>query len=362
MIHHDAWTGNFSLQAFKIRTAWGLELFFAISGFLICSRILGEEEKFATFKIASFYIRRFFRIQPAACAYLGVVGLLMVGGVVMESPKFWIGALFGYQNFLYNSHVSARENIRTLLTGHFWTLAVEEHFYILISATLFFFKRRRILVLASLWFSSVILNRLLVNVCHIDLASRFRMTNVVLPYLLFAALAAALLQNKKNLETVKAYLSPWITVLITVLLVSLRTVNQPSGLFTTDTLDRSEKYIFYCFTLWIVSTVTHPRSLSTRFLENRAIRYVGRLSYSLYLWHVLFFLPARPEMGITWHPLVIMSSFPLRYLFTLIAALVSYYVVERPMIRIGHRLADRFQLRSSSVSPQNALILKQGPT
>jgi peptidoglycan/LPS O-acetylase OafA/YrhL len=54
----------------------GVELFFAISGLLICSRLLDEESRAGQINVNGFYLRRFFRILPAAIFYLLVIAIL----------------------------------------------------------------------------------------------------------------------------------------------------------------------------------------------------------------------------------------------------------------------------------------------
>src|SRR6202012_100826 len=63
-------------------------LFFAISGFLICTRILEEEHLLGRLNIRGFYIRRLFRIQPAAIFYLLAVALIVLIGWVPQAWKY----------------------------------------------------------------------------------------------------------------------------------------------------------------------------------------------------------------------------------------------------------------------------------
>lgn len=97
--------------------------------------------------------------------------------------------------------------------------------------------------------------------------------------------------------------------------------------------------LFYGSALLVVAVMLNPRSLSTRFLELPPIRFAGRLSYSIYLWHILFFIPI--YLGDLVHSPVLtaLSARPWKYVATAITALLSYYLIEKPLIRIGHRLA-----------------------
>jgi len=72
-----------------------------------------------------------------------------------------------------------------------------------------------------------------------------------------------------------------------------------------------------------------------RLLEMRALRWVGRMSYSFYLWQTPFFGPGTPT-GVA-----VLQTFPWNVCAAFGAAAVSYYAIERPMIRIGHRLTAR---------------------
>jgi peptidoglycan/LPS O-acetylase OafA/YrhL len=70
----------------------------------------------------------------------------------------------------------------------------------------------------------------------------------------------------------------------------------------------------------------HPQSLIGSILETRLLRWIGRLSYSLYLWQQLFLGSG-------------MKMWPWKLAACLVAATASYYLVERPALRLGHRFA-----------------------
>jgi peptidoglycan/LPS O-acetylase OafA/YrhL len=79
----------------------GVEMFFALSGILICSRLLKEETKLGAISLRSFYTRRLFRIQPAALSYLAILSLVMLwqGRFAAEWGNLAGGALM-VRNFL----------------------------------------------------------------------------------------------------------------------------------------------------------------------------------------------------------------------------------------------------------------------
>jgi peptidoglycan/LPS O-acetylase OafA/YrhL len=83
----------------------------------------------------------------------------------------------------------------------------------------------------------------------------------------------------------------------------------------------------------VTSTVVDSGGLAARCLELRVFRWIGRLSYSLYLWQQFFLVPEART------PFVVLQRFPLNLVVLFGIAGVSYRFIERPMIRLGHKLA-----------------------
>ena len=340
MTHDLPWSiGRCSNAAFKGFGGYGVYLFFAISGILICTRILEEESLIGRFHLKSFYIRRILRIQPASFIYLAVIALLLLAGAVHESWHYWRGALLFYGNFLYRLSDGSGTGA---FTGHFWTLSVEEHFYILLSLLLFFFRRHRIKIFASLilltWIVQIVAHRQ--GFYSYDVSSR--RTYWVILYLLTPALLALLLRRSNIRSLAVRFLTPWVAYLTTLALMLADRIRVPHPgikFWSLDILGAQCDYLFFGFSLWVIATMLHPKSLSTRFLELPPVRFVGRLSYSLYLWHVLFFVPVFANVRITSAPLLFLSERPWKYLASFAAATLSYYFIEKPFIRLGHRLA-----------------------
>jgi peptidoglycan/LPS O-acetylase OafA/YrhL len=101
--------------------AMGVSVFFALSGFLITRRLMDERR----IDLKDFYRRRAFRILPPIVVYLAVVAVLGLGlRVIPMDRSQLLASLFFYRNYL-TPPVS-----QGWYTGHFWSLAVEEHFYL----------------------------------------------------------------------------------------------------------------------------------------------------------------------------------------------------------------------------------------
>jgi peptidoglycan/LPS O-acetylase OafA/YrhL len=89
--------------------------------------------------------------------------------------------------------------------------------------------------------------------------------------------------------------------------------------------------------LLVVSTVIQPKSVLGRLLEWQPLRWMGTISFSLYLWQELF-LPGptaeRARGGFRY-----LQQFPMDLLAILVCACLSRYLIEIPMTRLGHRIS-----------------------
>ena len=111
----------------------GVRVFFIISGFLITYLLLGEHEKNGRIDLGGFYARRALRILPVCAAYLAVVGLFQLFTAFHQPLISWLAALTFTVNFLPRGH----------MTGHLWSLSVEEQFYLLWPLALIWLLRRK---------------------------------------------------------------------------------------------------------------------------------------------------------------------------------------------------------------------------
>ncbi len=346
LLTHDLpWSiAGHSNAAWKGLGGWGVQLFFAISGVLICWRLLEEEERAGKIHLGSFYLRRLFRIQPAAFCYLTTVALLFFFGVVATDWHLWFAAALSYINFTVTAVTPPGT---AAFLGHFWTLAVEEHFYILLSLFLVTFHRRRILLLTL--FIAVLLAAQEFGADHGEFLGELsiRRTYWIIQFLLVPALFALLVRIPRIHSLASRFFKPWLATLATLLMMLGHQWSEKAEVLTQgwasfsiiNFLVVNQKYLFYGFAFLVVAVMLNPRSFSTRFLELSPLRFFGRLSYSIYLWHILFFIPV--YLGDLVHSpvLIALSARPWKYVATAITALLSYYLVEKPLIRFGHRIA-----------------------
>lgn len=358
-----AWSGK--LVMLRDYGFLGVDVFFALSGLLICTRLLEEEKAFGRISLANFYWRRLFRITPAAMAYLLVVALLTLLSVLpADWPAWWSAVLF-WRNYFT---CLVRDTGANRFTGHFWSLAVEEHFYFLLPSVLFFFRRKRLLVLGLLTAACFFWVGLYLHATPVSQRSIYwwRRSDLRLVSLLFPAWLALLYARRGAFAS---WVGRWLRLefLLPVALLVCGALYARKHLHHTHVAppltaqsDSSENPVDLhrsaprggpatlleqlaaplLFPLLILSTMTHAQSSWCRWLEWQPLRYIGRLSYSLYLWQQLFWVQY-PR----WGPL------PLRLALVCAAAAASFYWIERPLIRFGHHLAPPATPGHGDVAP-----------
>ncbi len=305
----------------------GVELFFAISGLLICSRLLDEESRAGRISVRRFYLRRVFRILPAAIFYLLAIAILGALHVIPVFPSDWFASLFFFRNyamlFAYLNHSPLPLH---WYTGHFWSLSMEEHFYLVLPAVLVFFRRTRRWLLAGMAASVAAWRMVLTHVIHRNYQFNFR-TDTHVDALLIPALFALALFPMTRSVSARKYIPAWSFPLFAATELFLLNAHVPC-FFTLQAI---------VLPLLILSTALHPNTVQGRILETKPLRWIGWISFSLYLWQQLFF-----GVNFAGSPpgLALLRKPPINLLALLLCAAFSYYVIEKPFIRLGHKLAS----------------------
>ena len=311
----------------------GVEVFFGISGLLICSKLLEEESRCGQISVKGFYVRRFFRILPAALFYLLVVAILGAFQVIPLLTIDWFGSLFFFRNYLmlleYLQHSPLAMH---WYTGHFWSLSMEEHFYLVLPAILVSFKRVRLWVLGGLALAVALWRSVLAHLMHSNYQLTFRTDTHVDALLIPAMIALALYPFMRN-KAAKRYIPAWSFPVFIGMQILLLTAKIPFSWTLRAVL----------IPLLILSTALHPNAIPGSILESKPVRWIGWISYSLYLWQQLFFganfVGSPPGIAA-------LREWPINLVALMVCATFSYYIVEKPFVRLGHQLASVRAARS----------------
>ena len=323
--HSGKWV-NFFLQIFGNSDA-GVLIFFVISGFLITTLLLQEFEKTGSIRLSNFYLRRSFRIFPAFYCYMGVVFFLwMAGNIHLTWPIFGTAAMFlrNYGSLFIHSSPTG-----DWFVGHTWTLAVEEQFYWLWPICLIAVKPRRAILIAAVLIALAPVLR--TSEYFIFKAGREQIPILLhtrMDSLMTGALAALLYKNKRFqglLNLLYKKKAPLFSALF-IFGLSPLIAGHFHGIYLLPVGWTLENFATVIILLWAID---YSRSRIGICLNSRLLVHVGVISYSLYLWQQLFLTNLSP------FPL---AKFPLNIILAIIAAEISYFVIERPILIWRRRL------------------------
>jgi peptidoglycan/LPS O-acetylase OafA/YrhL len=299
----------------------GVEIFFILSGYLITGKLLEDDS------LPRFYTRRAFRILPILLAYLFVVSVL--GFVLHRIPllrsEVISSALFVRNYFVYLTATSTGVG---WFTGHLWSLAIEEQFYLIWPLVLLSVGKgtpRRQALAVTLLFGFWTAIYILVHVARLFHLGGWAW----IPHLNYAGLVVGCLlriafSDVRAVETINKIFTGRSALVVTILFVYIAMLHAGSTLL--DPL--------FCG-LAVCATLVEPNAWVGRMLELPFLRWIGRLSYSLYIWQQLFL-----AFGETLRPFGFFSQFPINFASLLCVSCLSYYLLERPMMRLGHELTS----------------------
>lgn len=306
----------------------GVRTFFVLSGFLITTLLLRELERNNRISLWGFYVRRAFRIFPAFYTYLFVVGVLALIGPL---------ELFKHDLLAAASYTTNFHTERSWWTGHLWSLAVEEQFYVVWPLALVVLGLFR-----AWWFAlAAIIAAPLLRVAlwygmpaHRDLADQaFPCVFDALAAGCMLAFLAPQLANSQRAARLFDSRWFWLVPAIGVLALLARNPLIRYGVAMTVANLVIAAVVLRC--------VARPQSRVTRVLERRGFVWLGGLSYSLYLWQQLF---------LNRHSALWPHQFPINIGLALLAACGCHYLIEKPLLRF----ADRWR-QAPAVAPLNVL-------
>jgi peptidoglycan/LPS O-acetylase OafA/YrhL len=338
----------------------GVLIFFVISGFLITRQMIAEIERTGRLGIRAFYLRRVFRLAPALLAYIAMFTVVLGALGAVISPTQILSGVFYFANY-YTIFVGFPPHNPIPIT---WSLSVEEHFYIVFPFLMIAFRRNpgRILPLLVSLVVAVLCWRLYLFT-HCDSGGawlagqlgcgrtrdfRTHGTDVIFDTILYGSIAALLLHYHE------AACRRWLlrrAVVIGAGLALLATLAYRDVLFR-DTVRFSIQSI--AIAALIVNLLFNP-ALETprRLLSLPPMLLVGRLSYSLYLFHFGVLNTLYSLLG-TEHSLSNPVAVILYYILSGLMAVASYHLIEQPMVKLRKRFGSH-NAEDRSVRPEDVL-------
>lgn len=320
----------------------GVDVFFVISGYLITSILLNEQKRKDDISLKNFYMRRALRLMPVFAAFLAAnyffyqgqkdtLAGVVIAGLYMADYDLALG-------WLKTMGIPARVS---------WSLAVEEKFYLLWPSVLKF-VRLRVSGLARVALSAIALCLGWKAYLIVSGASWLRLTGAFdtkIDVIMIGCLAAIFAQSAACSEIIRRVLgSRFVPLLLfAALLIIPRIVVHPSNLPSPAAAvlfwDLSMPLYAMLAACVILSLQVQSQSLVSKFLSTPLMTWLGRLSYSLYLWHAFAF-------GIV--AFAIQQKFvnttlfePAIYAVSIAMAASSYYLIEKPCLNLKSKLSAR---------------------
>ncbi len=332
----------------------GVDAFFVLSGFLITSLLVGEWRQTLTVKLGAFWARRARRLLPAL--FLMLLFVAFFASVIVPKGTYGALRLDALATLLYVSNwhfilVNSNYFNETAASSpllHTWSLAVEEQFYVIwplvVLGILHFTRSMRALfalccaaAIASATWMYVLYDGG-INTNRVYLGTDTRSQCLFIGCAL--AVGLVLLTQSRHEEGRLAKRELWRPEGPTGRLVcGLIGIAGAIGavllwVLTTSTTSFPYSGGFFLIGLAvagvILSAVGAPRSIVPRLLSLTPVRYVGRISYGLYIWHwPIFIWLDHSRTGLYGYEL-----FAVRVIVTFVVSVLSFHLVERP-IRMG---------------------------
>lgn len=319
----------------------GVTVFFVLSGYLITGLLSTELRQSGTIDLVQFWLRRIRRLFPAIVLVIVIVCALCVlfnHPLLTKMRPDIVPSLFWFQNWWYIFRgLSYFESLGdpSPLT-HFWSLAIEEQFYVLWPLILLLvsrlgasrkFMRRGCLVLAAI---SALLMALLYNP-HIDPTRVYYGTDTrAFSLLLGAWLSFVWPGQELTEESTRKIPQRTIVMLDAIGIIALAAI-----VFMIVYVDGFSSFMYrggilLCsiFTTALIAVLVHPRSNLAKFASLKPFVWVGQRSYGMYLWHYPIILLLRPLNGpgpySWWFAIAV-------FVLTFAVSAASYRFVENPL-------------------------------
>lgn len=324
----------------------GVDLFFVLSGFLITTLLLrtprsvNSQSGSLRVLLADFYLRRTRRLLPALTLVLIAVSawaaFIALPEQVTNLRNQGLGAVFYVSNWVFiaeeTTYFEAFSDPSPL--QHTWTLAIEEQFYLVwpVVALILLARRHRTwLTIGSLLVATASAIWMWLTASSGDLNAAYLGTFTRLHELLIGAIAALLIvRSSHNHHRAGSFRGARIVIFLSLMIISTcMVVLSPEGV----AYYQGGSVLFSIVTAVLIIALVRFRPDGGLILGNPVVRWIGLISYGLYLWHwpmIVWLTPATTSLDGA-------ALDTLRLLATFSTAVASYYLIELPIRRGGWR-------------------------
>jgi peptidoglycan/LPS O-acetylase OafA/YrhL len=325
-------------------------LFFVLSGFLITSILYEAKQSKGYFK--NFYMRRVLRIFPL---YYGVLIVAFVAVPLLWPNQGWVYRNVQQHQVYLWLYLQNFVLIHWKWFTHFWSLAVEEQFYLVWPAVVFLFARRALMGVCGGMVVVALVIRVVMTWRGADIHATYYFTPARMDALAVGALLALAAHGRGGVAAL-AGRARVVGLISAVCLLAILVLSRGSfryGLPLVRTAGFS-LLAFFFGSLLVWAILTHPKTPWGRFCNNGVLRFFGKYSYGLYVFHGLL-LP--------WLPLLIPIDWLAQRLHSYHLAVAVYYVgataVSTACALVSWHLYEKHFLKLKRFFEYRAATLRQ---
>lgn len=324
--------------------AFGVELFFVLSGFLITGILYDSCHKPHYFR--NFYARRALRIFPLYYGVLAIVFFVAPAIPFLRGPALSYLADRQEWAWLYavNIYIAKEGDWSFSYIEHFWSLAIEEHFYLFWPLVVFLLRSRprKLIALSLLIALCAVLVRQIGFLLGVNWWATYVLTPFRLDGLALGAFLAALARQPGGLERLAGALPQALAVAGGLLMLTY-IYSGPSWSQGMPLLapirSASIQVLLACVLIWAL--IAPERAAVKRFFCSRPMVFLGTYSYGLYVYHHFisyYFATNRTELELSrWlgsHSLAVALQAMAGIAASLVLAYLSYELIEKRFLKL----------------------------
>lgn len=328
----------------------GVQLFFVLSGFLITGILL--DEKHLTHPFRNFYVRRSLRIFPLYYATLALL-LLIFPALGLTSGTIFSDTSHQIWYWLYLANWTIPVISGPGMLSHFWSLSVEEQFYLFWPLAVILLNRRALLGLCAVLIVSAIVMRWSLLQYGIEFA-RWRAYEFTFARWDALAIGAVLAIGLRDVYWFAVVRKIWLPVLGLLTLYMVMVVAITHGYAAVPEEDwlvvnQTVAAVLFATIIFLVVTASaETRVWWLAIIKSYPLRIVGKYSYAMYIFHypVVMWISHELEKSLqmSQQPFNIVHAIGQASAVTilvLLMAIISWYVLERPCLRMKKHFYDR---------------------
>jgi peptidoglycan/LPS O-acetylase OafA/YrhL len=304
----------------------GVDIFFLLSGFLITYILLEEKKNNGTINILFFMIRRSFRIWPLYFFIIGITPFLVVW-LDFAKPEYWSNLLF------INNFRAIETGLWTYPFSHFWSICIEEHFYLIWPFVIAFTPKKYLLSFFYFFIASSILFRLYFSFVTASSYSWIYLHTISRIDVLVMGGIVAYYYSEKSFEFKLSNAAKFL--LFGALFTSLF-IEQYSN-WETQFMAGFKKYFYMGAIGLLMLDYNFNPLLKLRLSSSKLVNYLGKVSYGIYMYHnvlsVIIVKKIMYSFGFNSAPLF----FALMISLSLIIPILSYELFEKHFLKIGNK-------------------------